>query len=361
MRARPNPRDFALYGCVPLVLTVIAFAVFWSINSIAGDFHKEFWPAGLRVLHGQTPYVLSRAQIANGVAFPYPALTALVFAPFALLAKGPSEVVFTLVCFAALFTTLKVLDVRDWRLYGLVLMWGPVVNAWQSANLTLVLALGLAVVWRYRDTPVVAGIAAAVAVSLKPFVWPVFIWLLATRRFRAAAYGALAGVAVNGAAFAVLGLGQIHRYLLDASKVSGVFFRHAYTPVALVLHLGFSTTAADAVGVVCAATAGIACVVVGRRRDDLGALVLAVALTLLATPVLWMHYFSLILVPLAIARPRLHWTWGLPIVLLACSSRSTSAWQIVLTLGVVAAVLGSALRPTATAPALAPVRAKEAS
>jgi hypothetical protein len=348
-RRQPSRLDFALYGCVPVVFTVIAITVFHSIHSFAGDFGKEFWPAGLRVLHGQSPYILGRAQIASGLAFPYPGLTALLFAPFALIAKGPSEALFTLLCFASLFAALRVLGVGDWRLYGIVLLWAPVLNAWQSANLTLPLALGLAVVWRYRDRPAVAGAVAALAVSLKPFVWPVFIWLLATRRFRAAAYGIAVGAVVNATAFAILGFGQISRYLTDAGKVSGVFFRHAYTPIALVLHLGLGTTAADAVGVVCALAAGLACVVVGRRRDDLGALALAVALTLLATPVLWMHYFALILVPLALARPRLEPVWGLPIVLVACSSRSTFAWQIVLTLSVVGILLATALRRPAGA------------
>jgi hypothetical protein len=340
----PSRRDFALFACVPAVLTVVSFVVFRSIHSFAGDFHKEFWPAGLRVLHGQSPYLLGRRQIDSGLAFPYPPLSGLLFAPFALLTRGTAGILFTLVCFAALFGTLRILEVRDWRLYGLVLMWAPVLNAWQSANLTLVLALGLAIIWRYRDRPVVAGMTAAVAISLKPFVWPVALWLVATRRYRAAGACLFTGLAINSLGFGVLGFDQVSRYLTDGSRVAEAFFRNAYTPVALALHAGLSSPAAVAVGVVVAVAAALACVLVGRRGDDLGALALGVAVMLLATPVLWMHYFAIAVVPLAIARPRLEPLWGLPVVLLACGSRSTSAWQIVLALVIFAWLLRSIVR-----------------
>jgi hypothetical protein len=323
---------------------VVAIAIFRSIHQFAGDFHKEFWPAGLHVLNGQTPYLLNHAQVANGLAFPYPAFTGLLMAPFALLPRAASEVVFTLICFAALYAILRILDVRDWRLYGLVLLWAPVLNAWQSANLTLLLALGIALMWRYRDRAAIAGLCVAVAISLKPFVWPLGVWLLATRRWRAAGYALLAGAVINGISFAVLGFDQIGRYLHDASTVSGVFFRHAYTPVALALHLGAVTSVADGVGIALALLALIACVWLGLRARDLAALTLAIVLMWLASPVLWMHYFALALVPLAIAKPRLHPVWALPIVLIVCGSRSTQAWQIVLVLLVIGTLVAATIR-----------------
>jgi hypothetical protein len=342
-RRRATPTEFGLFVAVPAVFTVVAIAIFRSIHQFAGDFHKEFWPAGLHILNGQSPYLLNHAQVANGVAFPYPALTGLFMAPFALLSRSVSEVLFTVICFGALFAILRVLNVRDWRLYGLVLLWAPVLNAWQSANLTLLLALGIALMWRYRDRPAVAGLCVALAISLKPFVWPAGVWLLATRRWRAAAFAVIYGAVVNAIAWGVLGFSQIGRYLRDASTVSGVFFRHAYTPIALVLHIGASTSVADAVGVALAAMALVACVWIGLRGRDLGALTLAVVLMWLASPVLWMHYFALVLVPLAIARPRLQPVWALPILLIACGSRSTQAWQIVFVLVVIGTLVAATL------------------
>jgi hypothetical protein len=337
--SRPTSRDFALYAAIPAVLTVIAIMIFWSIGSFAGDFRDQYWSAGLRVLHGQSPYLLSQLKIDKGLAFPYPPLGALLFVPFALIARGPSEILFTLVCFGSLAGTFMVLGVRDWRIYGIVLLWLPVINAWQSANLTLPLILLIALVWRYRHRPAVAGIVTAVAISLKPFVWPLLVWLVATRRYRAAGVAALTGLVVNLLAVAIVGFDQVSRYLTDASRVSGAFYRIAYTPLALTLHLGIGRNAATAVEIAAAAAAAVACLAVGRRGDDLGALTLLIVLTLLATPVLWMHYFALALVPLAIARPRLEPIWALPIVLIVCGTRSTWTWEIVLALGVMGTVL----------------------
>jgi hypothetical protein len=341
---RPRRLEFALFGCGPAIFTLVAFVGFWSVISVAGDFHKEFWPAGLRVLHGHSPYLPDAAHVDDGTAFPYPAPAALLFAVLALVPRHISEVIFAVACIGAVLGTLRVLEVRDWRLYGVVLVWAPVVNGWQSGNVSLLLALGIALVWRFRDRPVLAGCVAAAIVSLKPWVWPVFVWLLATRRFRGAAYGVIAGAALNVVAFGVLGFDEIGRYLGAAGHASSVFVHGAYTPMSLALRLGAGNTVADAVGVACAVAAGAACVYLGRRRDEVGALALAIALALLATPVLWMHYFALIIVPLALARPRLELLWLLPIAMLDFTSRSTAVGETVIVLGVMGLLLAGAAR-----------------
>ena len=53
----------------------------------------------------------------------------------------------------------------------------------------------------------------------------------------------------------------------------------------------------------------------GRRGDDRGAFCLALAAAVAMTPILWLHYLLLLLVPLAIVRPRFTPLWLLPIVL----------------------------------------------
>jgi hypothetical protein len=48
-------------------------------------------------------------------------------------------------------------------------------------------------------------------------------------------------------------------------------------------------------------------VAMSRRRDDLGSFAWAITAALLASPMVWTHYYSLLLVPLALATP----TWGI--------------------------------------------------
>ena len=61
-----------------------------------------------------------------------------------------------------------------------------VVHGLFYGNLTVLLVLPLALAWRYRDRARVVGLAVGVAVAAKLFVWPLVVWLLLTRRFRAA-------------------------------------------------------------------------------------------------------------------------------------------------------------------------------
>ena len=63
-----------------------------------------------------------------------------------------------------------------------------VVHGLYFGNLTILLVLLVALAWRYRDEARLAGLALGVAVAAKLFVWPLVVWLLLTRRFRAAAW-----------------------------------------------------------------------------------------------------------------------------------------------------------------------------
>ena len=62
----------------------------------------------------------------------------------------------------------------------------------QTANLTLPLLLALAAIWALRHRAVLPGLVLALTLATKLFLWPLFVWLLATRRYRAAAASAAA-------------------------------------------------------------------------------------------------------------------------------------------------------------------------
>jgi hypothetical protein len=51
-----------------------------------------------------------------------------------------------------------------------------------------------------------------------------------------------------------------------------------------------------------------------RRHRDVAALTLVLAAGMAASPIVWIHYFLLLLVPLALTRPRLSPLWFLPFV-----------------------------------------------
>jgi hypothetical protein len=56
-------------------------------------------------------------------------------------------------------------------------------------------------------------------------------------------------------------------------------------------------------------------VLFGRQGDDARSLICALAASLALTPVVWQHYLVLLVVPLALSRPRFSALWLLPLLL----------------------------------------------
>ncbi|MEA2218399.1 MAG: alpha,2-mannosyltransferase [Solirubrobacteraceae bacterium] len=329
------------FAVAPLLLTVIGAHALVG-NQFAFDFHREYWTAGQHVLHGMSPYDLRWQDIQHETAFPYNAVAALLFVPFALLPHALADAIFTVLCIGAVPLALRVLGVRDWRIYGLVFLWQPVVLGWATANVTLLLVLGVALMWRHRDSALAAGLLVALMVSVKLLVWPLAIWLLATRRYAAFGYALLGGLAMNVAAWFVLGFDQIGPYVKLLGLVTDHEESRSYTLLAFAVNQGAGRTAGYALALALAVAAGAACVALARRGDERHALLLCIAMALLATPVTWAHYFALLIVPLALLRPRLNPVWALPVVLALCPSTPTT-WQLVLALATVTAIVALVL------------------
>jgi glycosyl transferase family 87 len=251
--------------------------------------------------------------------------------------------------------SLWVMRIRDWRVYGAVALWAPVVVGWQTANFTLVLVVGVALLWRFRDREWLAGAIIAGLVSIKPVMAPLWLWLVLTRRWRAAAIGAGIGTLVSAASWTVLGWHELSRWLNLLSLQSRLRDSVGYSLVALATHLGLGRTVGVALIVVLALGLGAFAVVLLKRKRGHAVFVAAVLLTIVISPQVDMHYFALLLVPLALMRRRLSWPWLVPLILWECPANSTHWWQITLW-WLVLAVMAYELfgvRKRAAAPALA--------
>ena len=348
-----------LFGLVPLVFLIAVARYVLSGPNSAVDFRDAYWVAGQRLLHGSSPYVWTTAQIKDGVAFVYPALSALIFAPFALLPIGAGAYLATLFAILTTPAILWILGVRDWRVFGISLLWLPVFGAWQSANETIFLVAMVALVWRYRDNPLVAAVLTAIAISLKPFIWPLALWLLVTRRWRASAYTLLFGAAINLVSWSLLGWNQVRAYLHAAGLDSHYAWRAGYGVAAIGSHLGFGHSVGTALTVfVSIALAGAIFYAGFVKRRERQALTLTILLMLAASPLVWSHYFALLLVPVAIERPRLSWLWLPPVLmwLWACppslyvhGMQEAAAWVLIGTMSVALVRAGGTRRPQSPA------------
>ena len=353
--------DHALLVLSPLVV-LLSLRHFLSLHVIAIDFRDAYWWAGHQVLHGRSPYHPSAGQIASAIVFVYPPLAALLFAPLALLPASLAGVLFTVFCVVCLGLALRIVGVRGWRVYAAVAIWSPVVTAWQAANLTLPFALGLALVWRYRDRPVVVGALVAVLVSIKPFVWPLGLWLLATRRHRAVVVAVAGAAIVNLAGFAIIGIDQLQALINASNAVIKVLRGMGYGVESVVSSAGLAFGLGEAAMIALAVIVAVLIVRAGRAANDQAGFALSVLLMLVASPIVDFHYFALLAVPLAVAHPRLRVVWLVPLLLWLCPAYKYVGWAgplwWALAIGVVAvaATQSRASRDTTPAP-LSPLRA----
>ena len=320
----------AFLGVVPLVVFAIGVYSTHHKDNVGIDFRYELYPEAKLVLHGVNPFPSPHADLTSGQNRIFPIPGALLVAPLTALSASSAAAVFCLVLLALLALTLRVLEVRDWRVYGLVALWPPAISAVQTGNLTIVLALLVALAWRARERAWLPGILIGVAIALKLFLWPLLVWLLALRRFRATAAGAAIGLA--GGVLLVLPFESLGDYVRLLNNLGEAFGRESYNLVGLLTkaHAASRATASAVADVVGLAVLALAYV----RRS----LTLALAASLVLSPIVWNHYFVLLVIPLAIRWPRLALPWCVPLAMWMCPGTGSHIrlWHVVVGLAVLA-------------------------
>jgi hypothetical protein len=339
-----------LFGVLPLYALYLIFANATGdgLDEKVTDFENAFYPSAKAILDGTSPYPSpDDPQLAAGTEYVYPPLTALVTTPFTALSVEMAGFLVMALLVVTVLGILWVLGVRDWRCYGLALLWPPVLSAIQTGNVTLPLALGAALVWRYRDDARVAGATLGLTLATKLCLWPLGLWLGFTRRMAAAVLAVAVGAVVLLVSWAVIGFAGVGEYPELLRRVSELEEGQGYTVYALALDLGSADVLARAlwIGLAVAALAGIA--VLARRGDERRAFAIAVAAALACSPIVWLHYFALLLVVVAVAEPRLGPAWFVPLAMYG-STGTMNGTTLQTTLTIVAAVLtvAVALRPT---------------
>ena len=332
------------FVALPVVVTVVWMVASAHRDLFAANFRTSFWPAGDRVLRGMSPYVSTPADFEAGIGFPYSAAAGLFFAPFALLSLSMATALFWVLIGCSLFLTLRLLRVSDFRVFGAVLLWAPVLSAWQVSNVTLILGLGLAVVWTRRDRPMAAGIVFGLLVSLKMVIWPVAVWLLATRRYAAFAYSVACAAVVNAVAWTVVGFDLISPYLRLTRSMTRAQELKSYNLIAYLQLNGLSRQSSYVLQLACAIVAAVGCIVLGRLGRDRAACAVGVGMCMLFSPVVHLEYLALLVVPMALYRPRLHWAWLVPVAMVLPMAVFTGEKAWIAMVGAVVMIAGAARR-----------------
>jgi hypothetical protein len=178
----------------------------------------------------------------------------------------------------------------------------------------------------------------ALAAAAKLFLWPLLVWLLITRRFRAFA-ASLATIGVILAFWASIDVGGLHRYPQTVRLLNDVQRWKSYSLQSLLISLHATASMSELAAGAAAVLAVVALALLRRRADEV-TFSAAVGAALIATPILWNHYLVLLLAPIALAQPRLAPLWLLPLVLWVTPHPESVGvvWRIALVLSVVSLV-----------------------
>jgi alpha-1,2-mannosyltransferase len=275
---------------------------------------------------GESPYV-DPDQVSEEAPAPYvyPPLLAIVLIPATVLpddvhGSSPVGVLVSLLLIACVVGSLLLLDVRDWRCYPIALLYPPTLENVEYGAVGPVLVLLVAAAWRYRDDVGRTSAAVGATVVLKLFLWPLLLWLAATRRWMAAVGAAAVAAGLALASWVALGFDGLADYPDLLRRLSDVEAVNSYSAFAGLVAIGLPETLAHVFVVVLA----VALLVLGWRaargpsesgeRDRLS-LTYALAAGLVLTPILWLHYLVLLVIPIALARPRLSPLWLAPLAL----------------------------------------------
>jgi hypothetical protein len=356
-------------GVLPVALFIVLSAISFHHGVNWGFDFKPLWEAARHMLSGESPYPAPRASaLRNEQQFVYPPLAALIGVPFAALPFVVGATLYAILLVGATALTLRILGVRDWRCYGVALLWLPVIEAITIGTVSIPLALGLAVAWRYRDRRWTPVLAVAALIAAKVFLWPLLFWLVATRRGLAAVQALALAVAAVLCSWALIAFAGFTTYPRLLDTLARLLQWKSYSSMALGLALGLTRGEARLAAFACGGAVLIAVVLLGRRASDPNAdrysFIAAIAAAFVLTPIVWMHYLALLLVPIAITRSRLTLLWFVPLAMWATPGQSHGhLWRVAIGVSVWAVVLVLSMRPRwrvpsfRRTPAIAPAKA----
>jgi hypothetical protein len=184
------------------------------------------------------------------------------------------------------------------------------------------------------------------------------VWFAATRRFLTSLLTVLVAIGLLALSWAVIGFAGLADYPDLMRRLQDSVGMDSYTLYVVGLDLGLPSPLARMLWLGAGAAILGALVVVARRGDERSAFILAIAASLALTPIVWLHYFALLLLVVSLAQPRLGLLWFLPLgMVVTPGSGHPTPFETAATLAIAAVMMFLALRGTGMRVASRPVQA----
>jgi Glycosyltransferase family 87 len=191
-------------ACAGIALggVLAAWLVFDWHPTIAGGDAWNYLAAGERLNAGHQLYALAATDRAVPIMPPFWTVPLLAPPPIAVAWRilaplgDVAMVLWGVGALAAALASVAVLGRRAavWPLFALLA--APVTMTALSGNASAFLLAGLVAAWAFRDRPWIVGVLVAVMAAIKLTPILLLVWLVATRRYRAASATVAVGVVI---------------------------------------------------------------------------------------------------------------------------------------------------------------------
>jgi hypothetical protein len=320
LRAMANAAPYLL-GAFGLAVLSFAATRFIGSPGFSYDF-AAYDLAARRIAAGGVLYPPGVAEAYNSGAYAnlylYAPPLAVALLPVTLLGPTTAAIVSLWLRLVVLVAGCAMLPVRPAvraATIGVAGLSFPVLFDLNLGNVSIVLFTLSAIIWRFRDRPV--GSIALAAILMVRYSYSIVIvgWLL-RRAFRPVSWTFLAGLAIAAVTLPLVGLTGWADYVTMLAGLEDVSTgQHTFNLWVTVAGLGLPATLKVFVIVATMAAALIVTSYASLRRDPETALVVALAASLVFSPLLHPHYLVALLVPAAFLADRGRW-WGLALPLL---------------------------------------------
>lgn len=340
VRSTDRTRWLVIASLIAAGLVVLGFAGPWASRMLDLTVYRLGAQA---LLTGQDVYAVH--EPATGLVFTYPLFAAVLFVPYAVMPNLLARLADTSLSLVALWILVHLtvryvlLAGRSGRVGGAAMLrWSapltivavsvhPVLETILFGQINLIAAafviLDVLVVRGARTQGWLVGLATGIKLVSGLFV----VYFLVTRRWRAALNAALSFLATVAVGFVLRpaqAWGFWTDYGLDPDRVGGIAYVTNQSILGLTARLLRNPHPSAALTLGLSGTAAVVALILARRwhrrGDELTAVCLVAAGSLLASPISWSH----------------HWVWVIPAIgiLVAWADRWGTGWRWSIVVGV---------------------------
>jgi hypothetical protein len=177
---------------------------------------------------------------------------------------------------------------------------------------------------------------ALALVAFVRFLRPVFLLVVLTRRYVTAGHTIVCLVILNAIALGVANGGSLLHYVPLLRRLAYLEGPFAYTVTAFAEGFGVPLGVSE---LITWSFGGLLLYAAWTLRFDERRLLAIVVAGLVASPIVWLHYFALLVGPVALTRTTLSWPWFVRLALLWCPGQGNGTQaQTALALTVLAVI-----------------------